>query len=203
MRRETSEALPPDPGRNAWADSATRRALGVYALRAFGWFPAALVCVLASSPFIDESGDTKSGVPDFVPFVFIVPALFGVLLGVFSTLRLLQMTWSALRRPWLSVAAEYEELATSSTPNGQPVLFLKHDEQSWMLTLAAMKWRWATFGREPRLLLAAASGRSGLIATPDRSHVAWGGRSAYTAYLVWRGRRANRRHGPGRHARDG
>jgi len=184
--RMTGAAIPP-PDAVAWRDSATRRALGWYALRTLGWLALTVGCSLVADTLVDENGDARSGVPEIVPFIPILGAIFGALLAVFCLLRLVQMTWCAVRHPWRTVEADLEELSMR-TPNGQPVLFLTQGENRWTLTLGAIVWRWSRFDQQS-LLLAARPRRGGMVATPDRRSIAWAGRSLFTAYKLWRARR--------------
>ncbi len=182
--------MPPAPGRNAWRDSATRRALVLYSLRAVGWFVLALAFVTAARSLLDDDGGAKQGVPYFLSFLVITPGLLALLLGSFTGLRAFQMTWAALRREWLVVDAAYEDLPMSG-PNGQSVLLVSREGEVWALALAAMSWRQNSFRRAPTLLLAAKRGRGGLVATLDRRSVAWAGRPAFTGHVLRRrGRQA-------------
>jgi hypothetical protein len=154
-------------------------------LRSAGWLACAFGCALAGGSLLDGNGDAVRGVPGVVPGTLITAALFGVLLGAFGMLRAGQMALVAARYPWMEVEVRYEEIAMS-TPNGQPILTLRHESQTWILTPATLVWRWRRFGSASTLLLAARPGRSGMIATTDRRNIAWAGRSIATKYLLWR-----------------
>jgi len=182
-----SNVSPPAPDRVALADPATRRALAIYGAKLVGTGALGVGLAAVGSLFLDVNGDPKTGVPEFVPFVFLVPALLALGCAVFGLLRLVQMTWTAARRPWALVESRMEVIAMSGT-NGQPVWLLTDGNRSWRLTLGALVWRWSRFD-QPLLLLAAKPGRGGMVATPGRRSVAWGGRSLATGVLVWRLRR--------------
>lgn len=171
------------PLRGAWRERRTWRALGRYGLGVGAWLTLALCLTLAGSEFLDDNGDTRSGVPEFVPFLFMLPALLALLVGALSGLRLLQMLWTVFRQGWVIADADFEVL--DSGPNGQPVVDLAHNGDRWRLTPSALVWRWKYLEDQPKLLVAAPPGRSGIVATPDLKHVYWGGRSAFTAILDW------------------
>jgi hypothetical protein len=151
----------------------------------------AFVCAFAGSQFLGADGEAKDGVPGAVPGTLIMAAIFAVLLGTFGLFRAGQMGWVAVRHPWVEVEVLYEEIAMS-TPNGQPVLTLSHDSDTWTLTPATLVWRWKRFGDAHTLLLAARPGHGGMIATIDRRNIAWAGRSLATKFLLWRRRRRSR-----------
>jgi len=186
MRTPLPTDLPPS-GVSAWRDARTRRALGAYILRSGCLLVAAMALLFAGSLALDDSGDAKPGLPEFLPFILIAPALACALVGVVSLLNATRMAWVLIRHPWRDVTASFEVLEMSS-PNGQPVLHLAENGQTWRLTPAAFVWRWGRFASDSQLLLAAAPGRGGVVATPDRSALVWGGRSIITAFLLWRRR---------------
>ena len=120
---------------------------------------------------LDDRGDTRAALPEFVPFLFLAPAVVLVVVAVLMLANLARMTWVLARRPWTEVTARLEVLPMG-TPNGQPVLHLTGVGTTWRLTPATVVWRWERFGRESRLLLAAAPGRGGVLSTPDRRSLA-------------------------------
>lgn len=171
------------PTRKAWRERRTWVALGRYGVGVLVWLILALGLALAGSEFLDDNGDTRAGVPEFVPFIFILPALLALLVGTLSGLRLLQMLWTVFRQVWVLSDAEFDVL--DSGPNGQPVIDLAQEGKQWRLTPSALVWRWRYLEDEPRLLVAAPPGRSGIVATPDLKHLFWAGRSPFTAILAW------------------
>ena len=157
----------------------SRRAVGLYILRALGLLAVALALILGGSVFLTESGDTRAGVPEVVPGAFLVAALLAGLVGILSLLNTVRIVWVLARQPWRRVEADFEEIWRGVTPNGQPVLHLVQGDNRWTLTLAALKWRWQRFDR-PELLLAARPRRGGVVATEDRRAIVWAGRSPVT-----------------------
>lgn len=170
-------AMPrPPEGPRAWADRATRRALGRYGLTALAWSAAGLVCLLLGTETLDENGDTVEGVPEFVTFALMIPGLLMPLVTLFSLGCLALMTTAALRHPWRTVDSSYDLLPIGR--NGQPVLTLDSTGAGPVrLAPQALVWRWSRFEDHPTMLLATGSRRWGLVATPDRRHVVWAARS--------------------------
>ncbi|MBO9523921.1 MAG: hypothetical protein J7518_20495 [Nocardioidaceae bacterium] len=60
---------------SAWTEPATRRPIHLDVGRAFGMLLAAFALAFAGGPFLDDEGDARAGVPEFVPFLLIGPAL--------------------------------------------------------------------------------------------------------------------------------
>ena len=173
--------------RRAFQDRATRRALALYALRAFGFVLAGvLLLVVAGTLLLTPDGDSKPGIPDFISTGVIVAAFLLALFGGCGLLNVLRIVWVVARRPWRTVRAAFEEMPTGA-PNGQPVVTLLDGEHRWTLTVSALMWKWGRFDRS-ELLLAARPGHGGVVATTDRGVIAWAGRSLYTAWLLRRRR---------------
>lgn len=172
----------------------TRHRWAAYVLSTAGLLTAAVALAWLASLFLDDAGNTKPGLPELLPGVFILPALLAGLLGALSVVNAVRMAWVLARHPWRRVACEFRELRTS-TPNGQPLLVLSEGGQEWVLTLAAVRWRWGRFASSSELLVAGPARRGSVVAPMDRSTVAWAGRSVFTVLMLWW---SGRRHpGPG------
>ena len=172
-----------------------RRRLGAYVLKAAGLLAIALALAWLAGLLLDDAGNTKPGLPEFLPGVFIVPALLAALLGTLTVINALRMAWVLARHPWRTVHCEFHEWRTG-TPNGQPVLLLTEGRQESVLTLAAVRWRWRRFASSGELLVAGPPGKGSVVAPTDRSTLAWAGRSVFTVLMLrWAGRRHRR--GPG------
>lgn len=189
MRAPTD--VTPSGDARAWADPTTRRALGTYGLKACACAAVALVCFALGALTLDENGDTVAGVPEFVSLALLIPAVLLPCVAVYSLGLLGLMTAAALRHPWRTFDSSYELLPLGR--NGQPLLTLDAgDGVRSQLTPSALVWRWKRFGSEPTLLFASGSNHWGLIATPDRRHVAWAGQSPVTEWYLRR--REDREH---------
>jgi hypothetical protein len=174
-----------DPSLRAWRDRASRRALLRYHARGWGWLFLGALLAFVGSLFLDDSGDAKEGVPGLVPEIPIFLALAAFAIGGLVLLQSLRMAWALLRYPWRPARSQLDVIDVAGSPNGQPVV-LAHDGTP--LTLAALVWRWRHFAYTP-LIVAGRRRRGGVIATPDRRHMTWAGRSIMTAYVLWRERR--------------
>jgi hypothetical protein len=179
MVRRVSDTVEPWEHGRALDDPMSRRAVGLYILRALGLLAVALALVLGGDVFLTDSGDTRAGVPDVVPGAFFVAALLAGLVGILSLFNVVRIVWVLARQPWRRVESVFEEIGRVVTPNGQPVLCLVQGDNRWTLTLAALKWRWHRFDRS-ELLLAARPRRGGVVATEDRRAIVWAGRSPFT-----------------------
>ena len=92
----------PPSGVRAWDDPATRRAAKKYGLRALGLTALSLPLLLLGAQFVNDNGDTKQGIPGFVPGAFIVAALLALLFGTLSLYNWARIRWTLTRWPWRS-----------------------------------------------------------------------------------------------------
>jgi hypothetical protein len=115
----------PPSGVRAWDDPATRRAAKKYGLRALGLTALSLPLLLLGAQFVNDNGDTKQGIPGFVPGAFIVAALLALLFGTLSLYNWARIRWTLTRWPWRTMQSHFEEINGFGTPNGQPVLTLE------------------------------------------------------------------------------
>lgn len=167
-------------GVRAWDDRTTRRAVRRYGLRALGAAVLSLPLVLLGSQFVDANGDTKEGIPTFVPGAFFVVALLALSMGVLSLGNWLRLRWTLARWPWQVMRSRLQEMKGFGTPNGQPVLTLDANGRQQVLTLAVLRWRWQRFDQS-QLLVCGRPGRGAVIATLDKTAIGWAGRSPFTA----------------------
>jgi hypothetical protein len=177
----------PPSGVRAWDDSTTRLAVRKYGLKALGLTVLCLPLFFLGAQFVNDNGDTKKNVPDFVPGALIVAALLALLFGALSLYNWARIRWVLTRWPWRTMQAQFEEINGLGTPNGQPVLTLDGKGQHQVLTLGALRWRWRQFERS-EVLVCGHPGRGAVVAALDRGSIGWAGRSPFTAFVL-------RRHG--------
>jgi hypothetical protein len=144
--------------------------------------------------FVNDDGDTKQGIPGFVPGAFIVAALLALLFCVLSLYNWARIRWTLTRWPWRTMQSHFEEINRFGTPNGQPVLTLDAEGQHRILTLVAIRYRWRRF-RQSELLVCGHPGRGAVIAALDRSSIGWAGRSPLRAFILRLTAFILRRHG--------
>ena len=162
------------------------RGLARYIVRAFGLVVAGCgVVLIASFALMDPDGNTRPGIPDVVVAVPMGLACMLLAFGIFSLLNAVRMAYVLANHPWVPVEVTFSEVGAGITPNGQPVVSLRAGDREWDLTLAALRWRWGTFGG-PTLLFAGKPAHGGVLATPDCRSIVWAGRSPLTRLLLGR-----------------
>lgn len=175
----------PDTGVPALRDPATRAALLRRAALALVAGALGMAVVYATASFgIDDNGDTREGVPDFLVVVGIVGGLFLLGWALLTVGLVLHAATVLARNPWRKVGASLNEPQSTAFANGQPTLAINDGTTTWYLTMRALPWNRAPYAA-PGLWFAGETGRGGMIATPDRRRIAWAARS-------WTARRTRR-----------
>ncbi|MCW2753183.1 MAG: hypothetical protein JWQ32_594 [Marmoricola sp.] len=151
----------------AFCDPRTRRALICYTSRAVALLPAAAALISLVPLFLTSEGNTRRGVPDFVPIVIIVAAGFCLLLG-FGGIVIAARMYLVLRSlPWREMSTRMGREALLG-----PYIEVSGDGQDRQVVLVAIRQRWARFGGD-HLFLAQRHNQSGVVSTIDQRSLGW------------------------------
>lgn len=171
-------------GRRALTEPCTRRAVRRYLVRGFALLGASIGLFVLFALDVSFFDTPDTGIRTAIACTLGGIALFVLVIGLCVLLNSVRMTLALATHPWVVWDSRYREVGVAVTPNGEPTLYLGPNGEH-VLTLVALRGRWAPFSYSATVWLAGSPRRGGVVSTPGGEYLVWCRRPIMRAVRNW------------------